>query len=543
MDDGKSVLPRHIPVLVVGAGPTGLSLAVELARRQIDCLLIDRNPEPLPFDRATVIHSRSLECFESMGTIEAFLERGHIMRGFNIFAFGKIVAQTSFDGLECRHPYDLNLSENETEEILTERLESLGGEVSRGWALTGLDQTDSGVTAHLKSVKGELQSVTADWLIGTDGIHSRVREAIGMDVAGHQYPTCWGVIDGHLPGWRHEPDRAAIQLEAPALNPIPLPEGRWRIYFRANTDDDSGRLLDEINAGLDALSPGTALQDPDQPVLYHTFRQLSAHYRSGRVLLAGDAAHACSPIQGHGMNTGIQNAFNLGWKLARVIKGESSLGLLDSYELERRPVAEAVGASGDEVEALRSIPDEPAAVERVKRALCAMLLTKSGQQQAAEAETEIAFHYRDSPLVRSYHSRGDAAQQAWMGPVPGECLPDAGPLQRTERSPLLTLFDLLQTTGHLLLWMAADSSRTPERTEFETVLSADDRFYVITTAPPDADDAETHWCYDQEGKVHARLGVIDPALFLIRPDGHIALRCEPPELAQVVVYYKSLSCN
>lgn len=98
----SQTLPSHTSVLIVGAGPTGLSLAIELVRRNVECLLIDRNPAPLPFDRATVIHSRSLECFETMGTIDEFLSRGHIMRGFNIFAFGKKVAQTSFDSLECR---------------------------------------------------------------------------------------------------------------------------------------------------------------------------------------------------------------------------------------------------------------------------------------------------------------------------------------------------------------------------------------------------------------------------------------------------------
>ena len=176
-------LPDATPVLIVGAGPTGLTLAIELARRNIDCLLVDRNPEPLPFDRATVIHSRSLECFETMGVIDAFLDRGHIMRGFNIFANGEKVAQTSFESLECRHPYDLNLSENETEDILTERLEQLGGRVSRGWSLEGLEQSGIGVTAFLKSADGIEQTVTADWLIGTDGIRSRVREGIGVEVS------------------------------------------------------------------------------------------------------------------------------------------------------------------------------------------------------------------------------------------------------------------------------------------------------------------------------------------------------------------------
>ncbi|QDT86012.1 FAD-dependent monooxygenase [Gimesia chilikensis] len=540
----SQTLPSQTPVLIVGAGPTGLSLAIELVRRNVECLLIDRNPAPLPFDRATVIHSRSLECFETMGTIDEFLARGHIMRGFNIFAFGKKVAQTSFESLECRHPYDLNLAENETEEILTARLESLGGRVSRGWSLEGLNQTDTEVTATLKSAQGVETTVTANWLVGTDGIHSRVRESIGVSVAGHQYPARWGVVDGYLPDWQHEPDRAAIQIDAPALNPVPMPGNRWRIYFRVFDETQTDNLLEQINAGLASISPGTCLQDPDQPMLYHTFRQLSAHYRSSRVLLAGDAAHACSPIEGHGMNTGIQDSFNLGWKLAHVIRGEAGDGLLNSYELERRPIANAVGASGDVAEELRTIPDEPAAVERVKRALCAMLLPARGQLQAAEAETEISFHYRDSPLVRGYHTAGATAQQNWLGPRPGDCLPEAGPLLNTATGDTLSLFQLLNTTGNLLFWFAAETFEIPATAEIESVLQPEDVCYIITTVPPAqipvSATPRVHWLSDSAGSVHARLGVIDPTLFIVRPDGHIALRCEPPQLEQVTAYYELL---
>lgn len=540
----SQTLPAQTPVMIVGAGPTGLSLAIELVRRDVECLLIDRNPAPLPFDRATVIHSRSLECFETMGTIDEFLARGHIMRGFNIFAFGKKVAQTSFESLECRHPYDLNLAENETEDILTARLESLGGRVSRGWSLEGLNQTDTEVTATLKSTEGVETTVTADWLVGTDGIHSRVRESIGVAVAGHQYPARWGVVDGYLPDWQHEPDRAAIQIDAPALNPVPMPGNRWRIYFRVFDETQIDNLLEQIDAGLASISPGTCLQDPDQPMLYHTFRQLSAHYRSSRVLLAGDAAHACSPIEGHGMNTGIQDSFNLGWKLAHVIRGEAGDGLLNSYELERRPIANAVGASGDVAEELRTIPDEPAAVERVKRALCAMLLPARGQLQAAEAETEISFHYRDSPLVRGYHTAGATAQQNWLGPRPGDCLPEAGPLFHPQTAATRTLFDLLRSTGHLLLWLATDEIETPNAADLASVLQPGDTCVVISTTSPiklkQTDSTRGKWLIDETGRVHAKLGIIDPTLFLIRPDGHIALRCEPPQLEQVTAYYELL---
>ncbi|QDT96826.1 FAD-dependent monooxygenase [Gimesia aquarii] len=538
-------LPQNIPVLIVGAGPTGLSLAVELARRQIDCLLVDRRPEPLPLDRATVIHSRSLEVLESMGILESFLQRGHIMHGFNLFAYGQKIATVKFDSLDCRHPYDLNLSENETEDILTNRLIELGGAVTRGWELSKIEQTETEVKASLRATDGTEHTVTSNWLVGADGIHSRVREAIGIEIAGHRYPVQWGVIDGHLKNWQHEPDLAAIQLENPALNPVPLPEGRWRVYFRADDNTGSAEILESINQGLDQLSPGASLVEPDQSMLYHAHCQLSGHYRSNRVLLAGDAAHACSPIEGHGMNTGIQDSFNLGWKLALVANGKANKNLLDSYELERRPVAAAVAATGDAAEELRDVPNDPTAVERVKRTFCAILCSSRGQNQVALDESELEFHYRDSPIVSGYHSAGREAQQKWLGVLPGDRIPDAGPLEMRADKTEIRLNQLSQTEGHVLLWMSADQSDIPERGEFETAMQPiGGSFWIIsTTPPPDTISLSTmmdHWLYDIDGDVHARLGVIDPTLFVIRPDGHVAFRSEPPDLANVSCFIDEL---
>jgi len=538
----KTDLPQKSPVLIVGAGPTGLSLAIELARRKIDCLLIDKRPNPLPLDRATVIHSRSLEIFESMQILDHFRNRGQIMRGFNLFAYGEQIAQVLFDSLDCRHPYDLNLSENETEEILTDRLMQLGGSVTRGWELSRLEQNDATVTACLRATDGTQHTVTSEWLVGADGIHSKVREAIGIDVAGHRYPVQWGVIDGHLQNWKHAKDMAAIQLENPVLNPVPLSAGRWRIYFRAEDGTEPEEILASINRGLNLLSAGASLVDPDKPMLYHAHYQLSAHYRSGRVLLSGDAAHACSPIEGHGMNMGIQDAFNLGWKLALVASGNASGRLLDSYEHERRPVAAAVGASGDAAEALRDIPNERAAVERVKRTFCAMLYSSRGQNQIARAESELDFHYRDSPIVKGYHAEGDEAKKAWIGLLPGDRIPDAGPLYEIGNNEETRLNQLVQSAGHVLLWMVADQWKLPERDEFETIMQSVGTFWIISTVPPPdtfTDSPILDKClHDVDGDAHARFGVIDPTLFVIRPDGHIAFRCEPPELSMVSTYFE-----
>jgi 2-polyprenyl-6-methoxyphenol hydroxylase-like FAD-dependent oxidoreductase len=187
------------------------------------------------------------------------------------------------------------------------------------------------------------RTLDASWVFGADGVHSGVRDAIGDQFDGHDNPTQWGVVDAHLSGWDHPDDRAAVQLEPPLVNPIPLADGRWRIYFRP--DPDEADVLKTVDARLAATSPGAALQDPDQPQLFYTHSRVARRYKIGRVMLGGDAAHACSPIEGHGMNTGMHDAYNLGWKLALVATGVAPETLLDSYEPERRPVAQALASS------------------------------------------------------------------------------------------------------------------------------------------------------------------------------------------------------
>jgi 2-polyprenyl-6-methoxyphenol hydroxylase-like FAD-dependent oxidoreductase len=158
-------LPTRTGALIIGAGPTGLTVGLELARRGIDFLLVDKHPEPLPWDRATVIHSRTLEIFDALGIVDEFLERGHRMNGVNFFAYGVKFVTLRFDSVDGRFPYDLNLSEQFTEEILTRRMEALGGKVSRGWKLASLEQHSASVTARLQGGDGVERTIEADWLV------------------------------------------------------------------------------------------------------------------------------------------------------------------------------------------------------------------------------------------------------------------------------------------------------------------------------------------------------------------------------------------
>ena len=530
------LLPTKIGSLIIGAGPTGLTVALELARRGADFLLVDQHPEPRPWDRATVIHSRTLEILDALGIVDEFLERGQRMNGVNFFAYGKKFATLCFNTVDCRFPYDLNLSEQITEEILTRRLETLGGKVSRGWKLVSLKQHAFTVTARLQGVDGVEHPIEADWLVGADGLHSTVRQAIEVDVDGHHYAALWGVIDGDLHNWQYDPSYAAVQIEPPSLNPLPIAPHRWRVYLRAEENQPPAAVLEMIHQGLGTLSAGCRLVDHDQPVLYRTHRQLSRQFRKHRVLLAGDAAHACSPIEGHGMNAGIQDAVNLGWKLGLVIQGKAGDELLDTYDRERRPVVDVMGASGDLAEQLRDVPNDRSAVERVKRTIMTNMNCARDRYTAALAESELGFRYEENRITCGHHAQGPKAQAKWLGILPGHRVPDVGPLLSS--TGYRRLYDLLREPSFVILWLATDRTGGDAASAAMAALDSLATIWFLSTASGETMPGK-EWLVDEEGSAHAKFGVIDPTLFVIRPDNRVGFRCEPPDVTQVLEYFRN----
>jgi FAD binding domain len=369
-------------------------------------------------------------------------------------------------------------------------------------------------------------------VVGTDGIHSGVREAIGDEFEGHDNPTPWGVVDAHLSGW-HPSDLAVVQLEPPTLSTWPLADGRWRVYFLPDPEEED--VLATVSARLAATSLGAALQDPDQPQLFHTHARVARRYRIGRVLLAGDAAHACSPIEGHGMNTGIQDAYNLGWKLALVISGAAPATLLDSYEAERRPIAQAIANSGEHAEARVA---EQAPAER--QALIAFLATPEGRRAAAIAEAEITFGYEQSPIVDAVPDMPPVAAGTQIGFRVGDAAPLVGP-GRT-----CCLHELIAVPGHILLLLLGDADPAGVGDGLALARAAAQQYrphmqaYVVTRHALSRDDTARELLCDPTGALHARLGAAQPCLCLVRPDGHLGFRCEPPSLEALQAHLRRI---
>jgi hypothetical protein len=269
--------------------------------------------------------------------------------------------------------------------------------VLRGSRLVGLQERPDGIVACVEHDAATTEEITVQWLVGRDGYHSATREFCGIELAGHDTPDPWAVFDVTLAGWPPDPYEGNFAYfdDLPVILTA-LPGQRGRVYLRPSAPDSD--LVAGAASTLLRYRPALRFENVENPNRFQCHTKLATRYRSGRVLLAGDAAHACSPAQGHGMNCGLLDAHNLAWKLARVCKGQSAHGLLDSYEIERRPAAEIVTASGDAFEQAQSMRDP---TERRARdaALRATFANPTSRHHESIAEAELDIDHAGSPIV------------------------------------------------------------------------------------------------------------------------------------------------
>ncbi len=508
-------------VLVVGAGPTGLTLAAELRRRDVDCVLIDLLDEPQHWDRATVLKPRSLEHFESLGIAERFLAAGTPQRGFRVHAGGEVLGEAMLDSSGSHFSHNVGISEEATERVLIEHLAEQGVAVRRGHRLTDLRSGEDGVVATIEH-GGEAGEISAEWVVGCGGYHSLTRELAGIELEGHDIDRPWAVFDVTLEGWTREYDLTFGYFEQPLVVLTALPGRRWRVYMRPSSRDAD--LVAEASATLAAYEPGVRLTEVENAATFFCHSKIAERYRAGRLLLAGDAAHVCSPAQGNGMNSGIQDAVNLAWKLALVCAGGAGEGLLDSYGAERRPAAAMAVEAGDAMERSSALvdPDECAARDRELRAAFA---DPAGRQREAVAEVQLDISYPDSPIV--------------LGA--GERLPDVGPVEPAAGGEPVRLQVLTQRPGHTLLLL----SRGGPAAELAALLAelaplADGlgRFEAAFALGTEPDPAAGVGHLDAVAA--ERLGAGEATLLAVRPDGHVGLRADSSHAAELGRYVRLL---
>lgn len=331
-------------VLVVGAGPTGLALAIALANAGLRPRVIDRLPAVNPKSRALIIHARTLELYASVGLAKELLARGSKVRDLAAWVGNRAVATLSladFGAGQSPFPFMLSLSQDIHERILERCLASLGIAVERGCVLDDYAEVDEGVVATLRHADGRKEILTAKYICGCDGFHSTVRDVAGISFDGDAYTERFFVADVQACGPAVDGRLNVILGASRFAAAFPLEEEGWTRLIGVLPHELSDK--DELDRS-DIEQIATALPHLELKALgwtsvYHVHHRVAARFREGRAFLLGDAAHVHSPAGGQGMNTGIGDAFNLAWKLAAVAQGRAPVSLLETYESERRPFA------------------------------------------------------------------------------------------------------------------------------------------------------------------------------------------------------------
>ena len=490
-------------ILIVGAGPTGLTLACELARKGVPFRIIEAAQQPQAGSRGKGVQPRTLEVLDDLGVVDRVLAHGRLAMPIQMTGPDGVtrdVDAVAFrDRPDIPYPASLITPEWRMEEALRERLTELGGSVEFGAALIRFDQDERAVSATIMR-DGVEEVIAAHWLVGADGGHSVVRKQLGIAFDGETLESVRMIVaDVSVDGldreawrmWRHEEGMAML---------CPLPSTDL-FQFQASIapGQDAELTIQNLQAILDSRSGRSdiTMTAPAWTSLWRANIRLVESYRSGRAFLAGDAAHIHSPAGGQGMNTGIQDAHNLGWKLAAVESGAPE-GLLDSYEAERRPVAESVLALSN---------------ERLRRTLEEKNLPVRGDANTMQ----LTIGYRSGPLAVD-----DREEQA---PVrAGDRVPDVLGLVTTDGE--WRLFDLLRG-GRFTLLRFGDAVAATAPTSIRVL----DVVPVAHRRSGDATDV-----VDGDGALASTFGVEGSALVLLRPDGYIGAISDAGDISVIESY-------
>jgi 2-polyprenyl-6-methoxyphenol hydroxylase-like FAD-dependent oxidoreductase len=382
-------------VVIVGAGPTGLLLAGDLAAAGVRTTVLERRGAESNLTRAFALHARTLELLDARGIADAVIATGTVLKRLRLFDR----VDVDLSRLPSKFACLLITPQYNTERVLTERAHALGAEIVHGAEVVGLHQDTDGVELEVQGQDGATVKRSAAYVVGTDGVHSAVRRALGLPYPGHAAIKSMMLADVRLT--EQPPDVLAVNGVRDGFAFIaPFGDGWYRVIALDRRDqqpDTAPVELDEIRAiTRSALGTDYGMHDARWLSRFHSDERQVPHYRVGRVFLAGDAAHCHSPAGGQGMNTGLQDAANLGWKLAAAANGWAPRGLLDTYEAERHPVGEAVIRSSGLL--LRIALVRPALLRAARPLVVGLALRiPPVAERAAENVSAIAVAYPAAP--------------------------------------------------------------------------------------------------------------------------------------------------
>lgn len=506
--------PRHTPVLIAGAGPTGLMLALQLARHGADFRIVDGKSGPTRESRALGVQARTLELYEAVGIAEAAVAQGRATPAVNLYVGGRRVQRiplTDAGRGTSPYPFLLILEQSRNEALLYAALRATGRDVEWQTALADLRHDEGGVTATLRHADGREEALACDWLAGCDGAGSTVRERLGLPFAGGTYENAFYVADARVDGPLMQGELMVCLSAETFVLFFPMPgEQRYRVIgvlpSNGRQGDPAPAFTDIEGAVRAQLDIEVRFSDVAWFSAYRVHHRCVQQFRTGRVFLAGDAAHVHSPVGAQGMNTGLQDACNLGWKLALVARGQAAAGLLDSYHDERWPFAQRLLRTTDAAFRLVVSRQPLARLFRLHifPALARRLMQRTVvRERVFRLVSQIGIHYRGSSLSRSAGvlkvRAGDRLPWVQVGPAPAR----------------RSVYEWLAAPGfHLLMLQRDPAGLDAAAAQWQRRLAA--AFFpgcFTVHAVPGGPDAEA---------LFQALGATGRALVLVRPDQYLA---------------------
>jgi 2-polyprenyl-6-methoxyphenol hydroxylase-like FAD-dependent oxidoreductase len=485
-----------IDVLVCGAGPTGLVLALRLARSGVRLRLVDATAEPGTTSRALVVHARTLEFYRQMGLADALLDEGLRFEAINMWVRGRHVARAVLGEMGkglSPFPYMFVCPQDRHERFLIRHLRRAGIEAERPVSLVDFTQDAGGVKARLKLASGEVEECTASYLAGCDGAHSTVREQMGTGFPGGTYERVFYVADVEATGPVMNDELHVALDHADLMAVFPLKGGHTaRLIGTVRAEQESVRETlswDDVGGPV-AARLGVEVQRVNWFSTYRVHHRVAGAFQQGRVFLLGDAAHVHSPVGAQGMNTGIGDAVNLAWKLADVLRGRAPRTLLDTYAPERMAFAERLVETTDRAFTVASSSTTRARVVRTRilpRVLPVAVRVPAVRRLMFRTVSQIAIQYR-----------GQALSAGTAGSVEG---------------------------GDRLPWAVLDGATGADN--FAVLDGREWQVHVYGT--PSGGIAEA--CAERGIILHAfpwqgameKAGLMRDAVYLVRPDGYVAL--------------------
>ena len=518
-----------LDVLIIGAGPVGLTLASELTRHGIRCRIVDKDAGTKTISKALILHVRTQEMFDAMGAIAAEKAVSIPLRQIALHAYGKLLGHLRADTIDSPHPHPIILGQNRTEQVLEEHLHSLGGQVDWQVEATGFEQDENRVSVTLRHQDGSEEVAHAKYLVGCDGARSVVRKKLGLNFEGGKYENEQFIQADAKIRWTLPKGTSYLFLTgAGYMMVIEMPDDFVRVFISLadpDPDNETPPTLQEIQDALNKFGGVEAeLYDPVWLARYRTSHRRADRFGEKRIFVAGDAGHIHVPLGGQGMNTGIQDAFNLAWKLAYTLQEKAYPELLDTYSAERVPVAEALLAGTDKGYRIILHPNE--LKQNAVRLLGPFIVGQEWiRTKILHTLEEVDISYKDISPIAEDHGGSS-------GPAAGDRAPSAIIVRLADQATV-QLFDIFRGTHWTLLLLSGQKATSEVYQKLAKIGQSVANKYTQVVTPhlilnemtlPKSLPWQGSVLMDSEHYVHEKYGASSACLYLIRPDWYVGFR-------------------